>query len=84
VKFVHPVEGFGKWLHSLASKSLDKDAEPNDSVRSQLMKINFKIFQNICNHSMQRKPQPYFEEALKNYHLIIFWFRDGLLAAKAN
>jgi hypothetical protein len=56
VKFVHPAEGFGKRLRFLASKSPDKDVEPNDSVRSQLMKINFEILQNICNHSMKRKP----------------------------
>jgi hypothetical protein len=56
VKFVYPTEGFGKRLRSLASESPDKDAKPNDSVRSQLMKINFEIFQNICNHPLQRKP----------------------------
>jgi hypothetical protein len=43
---MHPAEGFAKRLHSLASESPDKDAEPNDSVRSQLMKKNLKIFQN--------------------------------------
>jgi hypothetical protein len=52
VKFVYPTEGFDKQLRSLALESLDKDDEPNDSIRSQLMKINFEIFQNICNHPM--------------------------------
>jgi hypothetical protein len=84
MKLVHPAESFGKRLHSLASKSPDKDAEPNDGIRSQLMKINFEIFQNITNHFMQRKPQSCFEETSKNYHLIIFWLRSGFLFAKTN
>jgi hypothetical protein len=43
VQIVHTAEGFGIWVHPLAPEGLDEDAESNDSVRSQLMKINFKI-----------------------------------------
>jgi hypothetical protein len=43
VKFVYSAEGFGERLHPLASESPDKHAEPNDSVRGQLMKINLKF-----------------------------------------
>jgi hypothetical protein len=74
MKLVHPAESFGKRVHSLALEILDKDAEPNDGVRSQLMKINFEIFQNIPNHFMERKPQSCFEETFENYHLIICGF----------
>jgi hypothetical protein len=42
VQLVHAVESFGIRAHSLASKGLDKGAEPNNSVRGQLMKIYFK------------------------------------------
>jgi hypothetical protein len=51
----------------------NEDAEPNDSVRSQLMKINFIIIQNFPNHLMKRKPQSSFEKAFENYHFVIFW-----------
>jgi hypothetical protein len=34
VKLVHSAEGFGIRVYSLALESLDKDVEPNDSVRS--------------------------------------------------
>jgi hypothetical protein len=84
MKLVHPTESFGQRVHSLASESPDKDAEPNDGVRSQLMKINFKSFQNILNHFMQRKPQSFFEETSKNNHLLIFWLRSGFFPAKTN
>jgi hypothetical protein len=39
MKLVHSAEGFGIRVCSLASESPDEDDEPNDSVRSQLMKI---------------------------------------------
>jgi hypothetical protein len=84
MKLVHPAESFDKWLHSLASKSPDKDAESNDGVRSQQMKINFEIFQNIPNHFMQRKPQSCFEETSENYHFIIFWLQSGFFPTKTN
>jgi hypothetical protein len=47
MKLMHSAKSFGIRVHSLASECLDVDAEPNDSVRSQLMKIDFVIFQNF-------------------------------------
>jgi hypothetical protein len=40
---MHAAEGFGILVHPLASEGPDEDVEPNNGVRSQLMKINFKI-----------------------------------------
>jgi hypothetical protein len=40
----------------VASEGPDEDAEPNDGVRGQLMKINFKKIQNFSYHLVQRKP----------------------------
>jgi hypothetical protein len=78
VKLVHSVEGLGIRVYSMASESPDKDTEPNDSVRSQLMKIDLEVLQNFSNHFVQRKPQSCSKEAPKNYHLIFFpvleWF----------
>ena len=84
MKFMYSAECFGERLYPLTSESPDVHAEPNNGVRGQLMKVNPKIFQGVCNHSVQRKSQPCFEEALKNYNFIIFWFRDSLFPAKAN
>jgi hypothetical protein len=56
VQLMHSAECFGIWVHPLASKGPDEDAEPNDSVRRQLMKIYFKIFQNFSYHLVQGKP----------------------------
>jgi hypothetical protein len=56
VQLVHSAECFGNWVHPLASEGPDEDTEPNDSVRGQLMKINFKILQNFSYHLVQRKP----------------------------
>jgi hypothetical protein len=74
VKFMYSVEGFGERLHRLTSESPDIHVEPNNGVRGQLMKVNLEIFQDIYNHSVQRKSQPYFEEAFKNYNFIFFRF----------
>ena len=43
MEFVYSAECFGERLYPLTSESPDEDTEPNDSVRGQLMKINFKI-----------------------------------------
>jgi hypothetical protein len=43
VQLMHAVEGFGIWDHPLALKGPDKGVEPNNSVRSQLMKIYFEV-----------------------------------------
>jgi hypothetical protein len=40
----------GKWFHRLASESLDVDAEPDNRVGSQLVKIDAKLFQHIRDH----------------------------------
>jgi hypothetical protein len=42
VQLMHSAECFGIWVHPLASEGPDEDAEPNDSIRGQLMKIDFK------------------------------------------
>jgi hypothetical protein len=84
VKLVHSAKSFGIRIYSLASECPDEDAEPNDSVRSQLMKIDFKIFQNFPNHFIQMKSQSRSEETLENYHLIVFRCRNGLFPGKTN
>jgi hypothetical protein len=56
----------------LASKGPDEYTEPNDSVRGQLMKIDFIIIQNFPNHLVQGKPQSRSEKALENHYLVIF------------
>jgi hypothetical protein len=71
MKFMYSAEGFGEWLHPLTLEGPDVNAEPNNGVRGQLMKVNLKIFQDISNHLVQRKSQPCFEEALKDHHFII-------------
>jgi hypothetical protein len=43
MKIMHSAKSFGIRVYSLASECPDEDAEPNDSVRSQLMKIDFVI-----------------------------------------
>jgi hypothetical protein len=56
VKLVHSAESFGIRVYSLATECPDEDTESNDSIRSQLMKIDFVILQNLPNHFIQRKP----------------------------
>jgi hypothetical protein len=65
MQLVHSAESFSIRVHSLASKGPDEDAEPNDSVRGQLMKIDFVIIQNFPNHLVQGKPQSRSEKLLK-------------------
>jgi hypothetical protein len=84
MQLMYSTEGFDIWIHSLASKGPNEDAEPSDSVRSQLMKIDFKILQNFPNHLVQRKPQSCSKETLENYHLIIFRCRSGFFPGKTN
>jgi hypothetical protein len=55
----------------LASKGPDEDAEPNDSVRGQLMKIDLIIIQNFPNHLVKQKPQSSSEKAFENYYFVI-------------
>jgi hypothetical protein len=47
MKLMHSAKSFGIRVYSLASECPDEDAEPNDSVRSQLMKIDFIIFPKL-------------------------------------
>jgi hypothetical protein len=84
MKFMYSAQCIGERLYRLTSESLDVHAEPNNGVGGQLMKINPEFFHDFWNHSMQRKSQPCFEEALKNYNFIILRLRDSLLPAKAN
>jgi hypothetical protein len=53
MQLMHSAESFSIWLHSLTSKGPNVDAEPNDGVRSQLMKIDFLIILNFPNHFVQ-------------------------------
>jgi hypothetical protein len=84
MKFMYSAECISERLYPLTSESSDVHAEPNNGVGGQLMKINPEFFQDFCNHSMQWKSQPCFEEALKNYNFINFRLRDSLFPAKAN
>jgi hypothetical protein len=82
MKFMYSAECIGERLYPLTSESPDVHVEPNNGIGGQLMKINPEFFQDLCNHSMQRKSQPCFEEALKNYNFIIFRLRDSLFPPK--
>jgi hypothetical protein len=84
MQLMHSAESFSIWVHFLASKGPDEDAEPNDSVRGQLMKIDFVIIQNFPNHLVQGKPQSHSEKTFENYHLIIFRCRSGFFPGKTN
>ena len=55
VQLMNSTEAVGKRLHRLASEGPDIDAKPNDSVRSQLMKVDPKPLQYICNNPIDRK-----------------------------
>jgi hypothetical protein len=55
MQLMHSAECFGIWIHPFDSKGPDEDAEPNDSIRGQLMEINFKIIQNFSYHLIQGK-----------------------------
>jgi hypothetical protein len=84
MKLMHSAKSFGIRVYSLASECLDVDAEPDDSVRSQLIEIDFVIFQNLPNHFVQRKPQSRSEEASENYHLVMFRCRSGFFPGETN
>ena len=43
MQLMNSTKAVGKRLHRLASEGPDIDAKPNDSVRSQLMKIYFEV-----------------------------------------
>jgi hypothetical protein len=62
----------------------DEDAEPNDSIRGQLMKIDFIIIQNFPYHLVQGKPQSRSEKALENHYFIIFGLWSGFFSSKMN
>ena len=82
VQLVHSAECFGIWAHPLASEGPDEDAKPNNGVRGQLMKINFKVFQDFSYHLVQRKPQSRSEKTLENHYFIIF--RREVVSSLAN
>jgi hypothetical protein len=50
MQLMSSTEAVGKWLHCLASESLDIDAEPDNRVGSQLVKIDAKSLQHIRDH----------------------------------
>jgi hypothetical protein len=62
MQLMHSVECFGIWILPLVSKGPDEDAEPNDSIRGQLMKINFILsksspiisFRGNCNPALKK------------------------------
>ena len=58
MQLMNSTKAVGKRLHRLASEGPDIDAKPNDSVRSQLMKVDPKPLQYICNNPMQGESQP--------------------------
>jgi hypothetical protein len=50
MQLMNSTEAVGKWLHRLASESPDIDAEPDNRVGSQLVKIDAKFLQHIRDH----------------------------------
>jgi hypothetical protein len=62
----------------------DEDTEPNNGVRGQLMKINFKKFQDFSYHLVQREPQSCSKKTLENNYFIIFRHWGGLFSAKSD
>ena len=50
VQFVNSTKAVRKRLHRLASEGPDINTKPNNSVRSQLMKIDTKPLQYLCNN----------------------------------
>jgi hypothetical protein len=84
MQLMHSAESFSIRVHSLASKGPDEDAESNDTVSGQLIKIDFVIIQNFPNHLIQGNPQSRSEKTFENYHLIIFRCRSGFFPGKTN
>jgi hypothetical protein len=81
---MHATKSFGIRAHPLASKGPDKDVEPNNSVRSQLMKIKFEVFKDFPYHLIQEKSQSRSEEALENHNFNLFRHRGSLFSSKSN
>jgi hypothetical protein len=71
MQLVHPAESFGIMTHPLASEGLDVDTKSNNCVGCQLMKVYFKILQNLSYHIIEREPKPRPEEAFKHNNFII-------------
>jgi hypothetical protein len=65
VQLMHSAESFGIWAHPLASEGPDEDAEPNDSVRSQLMKVYFEFFRTSPIISFKGNRSPALKKLLK-------------------
>jgi hypothetical protein len=47
MQLVHPIESFGIRTHPLASEGQDIDTKSNNCIGCQLMKVYFKILQNL-------------------------------------
>jgi hypothetical protein len=84
MQLMHSAESFGIWTHPLASEGLDIDAESNNGVGSQLMKIYFEVHYNYPYHFIQGESQPYSEEALENDNFILLRLCDSLFSSKSN
>jgi hypothetical protein len=50
MQLMNSTEAVGKWLHRLASESPDIEAEPDNHVGSQLVKIDAKFLQHVRDH----------------------------------
>jgi hypothetical protein len=84
MKLVYPAEPFGVGALSLASKSPDIYAEPDNGVRDQLMKVDLKLFQNFTYHLIKGEPKSCPKEALEYYNFIFFRLWNCFLSSKAN
>jgi hypothetical protein len=65
VQLMNSTKVVGKRLHRLASEGPDINTKPNDSVRSQLMKVDPKLLQYICNNPMEGNLNTAFRKLLK-------------------
>jgi hypothetical protein len=84
MQLVHLAESFGIRTHPLALEGLDVDTKSNNCVGCQLMKVYFKILQNLSYHIIEREPKPHPEEAFKHNNFIILWLWNHFFASKTN
>jgi hypothetical protein len=82
MEFMDPAKSFSIGTPYLDLESPYVHVKPDYSVWSQLMKIDFKFFQNFTDHFIQRKPKPRSEEALKNNNFIISWLRNHFVSGE--
>jgi hypothetical protein len=58
MQLVHPAESFGIRTHPLASEGPYVDTMSNNCIGCQLMKVYFKILQNLSYYIIEREPKP--------------------------